>query len=248
MLNLLQTGQRSLHNIWMLGDRARALTHRLTASGLVTDKPCLLLECGVSFVTADEYVSPTDHWDHYGDWGSEEKTYDDLIGYFATSLIAGLSWNGYLHLYLPSAVLCSGLRFFARDVGLVNFFIDVAYWDGSVWVDVYEGGYPDAIWEYKDFPDLAVTDELRFRFYNRNVTSRSLKLHEVDFTYRRILDVTIYDGFNNTGEAKHRIVLSSTGSDFKRFEQPVYFANGLYVEFAESVGECFIRYKELGCL
>ena len=246
MLNLLQTGQKSLHNIWMLGDSARALTRRLTASGLVTDRPCLLLECGGSYVTESEYVSPTNDNSPGSGWILSYKVWDDNLSTFSSGQALSQSWSAKLELWLSEDILCSGVRFEAEYLSGRQNSYQADYWSGSAWIQFGTGIYQGNVWFEKDLPSLLLISKVRLGFYNPDVSTRTHYWTEFDFIRRKVLDVTIYDGFNNTGKAKHRIVLSSTGSDFKRFKQPVYFAHGLYAEFAESVGECFIRYKEVG--
>ena len=246
MLNLLQTESKSLHNLWMLADSEQAETKRLTASGLVTDRPCLLLECGGSHVTESSYVSPTSHSDPDSVWRNEPNIYDNLLGSFGACLVPSTSWSGWLELIYSSEIVCSGCRFYAGYHVLAIDKIGIDYWDGSVWVDLYEGIFADVSWVTKEAGSLFSTTKFRVRFYNTLGVAIDAIFIEFDFISHKVLDVTLYDGFDNSGSAKHRIVLSSTGSDFKRFDRGVYFANGLYAEFAESVGECFIRYKEVG--
>ena len=246
MLNLLQTGTKSLHNIWMLGDSEQAETKQLTSSGLVTDRPCLLLECGGSYVTESEYISPTSHYDRYSLWSDESDIYDGDTGTYGSTQVSSDVWSSFIELSLADSVLCSGVRFYATFISNLINEIDLEYWDGSGWVGIYTGAYLDGVGVTKSIVPVVNIDTVQVRFYNDFFATIGVAFFELEFIRRKVFDVTIYDGFDNTGEAKHRIVLSSTGNDFKRFKQPVYFANGLYVEFVESVGECFIRYKEVG--
>lgn len=56
----------------------------------------------------------------------------------------------------------------------------------------------------------------------------------------------IFDGFNTGG--KHIMTLGGAQyfSDFRLFAMPLYFAKGVYVEFATNGTECFVQYMEVG--
>jgi hypothetical protein len=56
---------------------------------------------------------------------------------------------------------------------------------------------------------------------------------------------TIYDGHSTAGEVKMRLVAGSYDSDFRLFACPMYFTQGLYVEFTTNGEEVTVQYLEL---
>lgn len=56
---------------------------------------------------------------------------------------------------------------------------------------------------------------------------------------------TIYDGHSTAGKAMFRLVAGQYAADFRLFASPLYFANGLYVDFTTNGEEACIQFLEL---
>lgn len=56
---------------------------------------------------------------------------------------------------------------------------------------------------------------------------------------------TIYDGHSTAGKDMMRLVAVAYSSDFRLYASPLYFANGIYVEFTTNGSEVSIQYMEL---
>lgn len=56
---------------------------------------------------------------------------------------------------------------------------------------------------------------------------------------------TIYDGQNAEGKVKLRLTAGAYSSDFRRFEEPLYFAKGLYIAFTTNGEEVTVQYFEV---
>ncbi len=248
MLNLLQTGRSSLHNLWSLADSKKAKTARLTASGLVTDRACLLMECAGSYVTAHENMTPDSFNDPAVSWYNEGNVFDGNLTTWAGDDVLADTWSEWVEFILSSSVFLAGVRFYAIYSLTAQRYIELDYWNGSVWVNFYLGIYSDLAWNDKYLPSPFLTTKIRLRFYNENPVLRTMVLYELELIRRKVLDVRLYDGFSNSYISKYRVTLSGTGSNFKRFKPPIYFSKGIYVNFAQDVGDCFIRYIELECV
>jgi len=242
MRSLLQMPANFSSSIWKLVRSEKSITARLTNSGQVFSGPCLLLECGGAYVTESEYVSPTSHLDVDTVWDVETNVYDEDTGTAGSTSCAGTSWSGFLELLIANLIYASGIRFFSLYNSPGQMLVDFDYWNGRAWVNVYEGGYYGMEWNTLNLPALFQLNRIRLRFRNNAGAPFIQRLYEVDFIRRKVLDVSFYDGHNSRGDKKHRLVLSQTGNRFNRFIVPIYFSEGIYVNFAESVGECFIRY------
>lgn len=64
-------------------------------------------------------------------------------------------------------------------------------------------------------------------------------LAETDNTY------TVYDGHSTAGTIKMRLVAGAYASDFRLFACPMYFAQGIYIEFTTHGEEVTMQYLEL---
>lgn len=56
----------------------------------------------------------------------------------------------------------------------------------------------------------------------------------------------VYDGHDSTGKFKFTLVAGSYTPDFRLFAPPLYFANGIYVEFTTNGEEVCCQYLQLG--
>lgn len=244
-MNSLQTGLSALSNIWRSVGSERFATARLTDSALVCPGPCLLLECGGAYVTENENVSPSSHNDPDNAWTNEANAYDDDTDSYTSKTGISAGWSKFLELIYDSEIFCPAVRFYAAFSFPSQRTIDIDHWDGSSWVDIYQGTYANLVWVTKALPALALTRKGRVRFYKPTVGPFTQKLYEFDFIRRKVLDAKFYDGFDTTGRQKYRVLLNSTGGVHNRFVEPIYFDAGLYVDFAEAVGDCFVRYLPL---
>ena len=57
---------------------------------------------------------------------------------------------------------------------------------------------------------------------------------------------TVYNGTNTSGENKFRLVTVAYNSDFRLFASPLFFPQGLYVEFTTNGDEVFAQYMDVG--
>lgn len=56
---------------------------------------------------------------------------------------------------------------------------------------------------------------------------------------------TVYDGHDTTGKLKFRMVAGSYTPDFRLYCPPLYFDNGIYVEFTTNGEEICFQYLQL---
>lgn len=56
---------------------------------------------------------------------------------------------------------------------------------------------------------------------------------------------TVYDGHGTTGKIKFRLVAGSYAPDFRLFAPPIYFANGIYIEFTTNGEEVSFQFMQL---
>lgn len=56
----------------------------------------------------------------------------------------------------------------------------------------------------------------------------------------------VFDGFDTGGKQIMTLAGVQYQPDFRPFSPPLYFAKGVYVEFATNGTECFIQYLEIG--
>lgn len=226
-------------------DSSKTIERYLTDSALVHAGPCLLLAVGGSYESEAENITPTSHEDPLLAWTTPENAYNDNVSDNATYPTSVGCWSAWLGFLYTSSLLCEGIRLYAFYGALLISKVDVDYWNGSDWVDVYEGAFADRAWDTILFSALTSVSKFRVRFFNNGEIVMNSTLYDIDFRRRKIFDVKVYDGFNTSGHRKDRLVLSSTGSRFHKFPKPIYCARGLYVNFAESVGSCFVRYLPL---
>ncbi|KKN36645.1 hypothetical protein LCGC14_0771680 [marine sediment metagenome] len=235
-----------MFNTQKLANSEKCRVDYLTDTKWVCNKSCLLLEAGASNLLQTEYVSPDDYYDRYNRWTNETNIYDDNI--LSTS---GCSAAGYyIELYPPNNIHCSGVRIIAAMlesappptwfnpyINIDVFIVDVG------WQNIFSGIITKGIWVEKEIGDTAFISAARIKFNDITLTG---VIYEFDFLRPVVLDVTLHNGFSDDGDEKHRMTLLTTGNVFNRFDSPVYFSKGMYVKFAATVGNVFVRYLIVG--
>ena len=242
----LQTEHPFLFNTQKLVNSEKCSVDYLTGTKQVCNKSCLLLEAGASNLLQTEYVSPDDYYDRYNRWINETNIYDDNILSSSGCSAAGY----YIELYPPNNIHCNKVRIFAAtllsapppvfadpDIDIDIFIVGVG------WQNIFSGIITKGIWVEKEIGDTVFISAARVKFNDITITG---VIYEFDFIRPTVLDVTLHNGFSDDGDEKHRMILLATGNVFNRFDRPIYFDKGIYVKFAETVGNVFIRYLVVG--
>jgi len=223
-------------------DNRRVITERVTTSKQVSNRPCLLLGCGVSYVEQNEYVSPTGYVDADSKWVNEGRTYDENVSSAASGECGASSWSSELELNVAANLLVSGVRFRALYSVAYISKVRLKYYDGSAWVAFYEGVYPNNAWITKNLTSLKSLSRISLSFYNISVDVSYAIVFEVDFITSKVFDVCLHDGFNSNAPCKQLIIQGITGNNSQLFYKPLVFNKGLYLDFAEDVGSITLRY------
>jgi len=219
---------------------------QLSGTKQVCDKPCLLLEVGASPWLSTSYVTPIAHDDPDSQWSSETNAYDDDTDTQAHCAAIGK----YLELISSGSLACSKVRVWGHCLKttpppvFANPDIDIdVFLAGSGWYNIWSGEIPRDQWVEKEIGFTANMFGARIKW---NGVGVALLIKEFDLIEQEALAVSLYNGFDNTDQKKYQIGLSNTGKVFRRFDKPIYFNKGLYVEFDIEVSNIYIRYLITG--
>ncbi len=241
-----QTERPFSSNSLVLANSRKPINIRMTSSGLVCNRPCMLFDCGGSYIDAVEYVTPTGLFDSVIDWVDIEKCYDNGNVTYASCEVSSEDWSEYVPLKIDAPVLIKGIRFRGAYNSSTQNLVNIYYWEDPDWVLLYEGLYVHFLWNTILTTKYVMTDKVYIKFYNSSGGSTTHFFNEFDFLKVEVLNTTLHNGFDNSYEVKHRVAVTTKGNIFAGFNRPLIFNKGLYINFSEDVGSVFLRYLPLG--
>lgn len=234
-----------MFNTQKLANSEKCSVDYLTDTKQICNKPCLLLDVGASYVTEFKYASPVIVDDGAEVWANEENTIDgDFLtrGRLAGS---GIEWVPGLIFWPRYTTGIIGFRFLAKQTAVTTPTIRIEYDNNIEWTVVYEGAFTNNLLTEKFLSGMDICEKVRVRFYRDVTDAVVITFYEFELIYRKVLDVSLYDGFDNTDDKKHRMALATTGNIFNHFTPSIYFDKGLYAEFVESIGNVCVQYLVL---
>lgn len=111
-----------------------------------------------------DWISPTSFSDPSSDWTNEPNIYDESTGTYAGAEVDGAAqWTGFLELILPSQKACTKIQFHIQRREATDK-VDIDIWNGSEWLHVYEGTFPNNTWFEHTF-DLTNITKYRVRWW-----------------------------------------------------------------------------------
>lgn len=218
----------------------------MTGSGQVHPGRCLLVGFGCSYLDDYAAVSPTNHLDPASAWVNETNVYDGDLDTDTTTSIGVGRWGQYLSVGLVDVFWSTGFRFYAPFIigGVDQISID--YKVGVDWTEFYDELAADNVWVEVLHGSPILISAYRFRLYNHGGIEASGYMSEVEILARLPLDIRLHNGFDNTGKRLDHQGLFSNGSFYKDYPAGKFFSRGLYVDFANATGQCFVQYQILG--